>query len=78
MCANSKYSNTCVRELATFLATLQGYISSLGFKCICNELDHIVALDNRINHELSSLHSMVIYPKPDHTLYYILTGKRKA
>jgi hypothetical protein len=37
-----------------------------------------VALDNRINNELSPHHSTAIYPKPDHALYCVLASKRKA
>jgi hypothetical protein len=49
MCANFKHSNTCVRELATLQVNSQGFVSSLGSNACAVELDHLMALDNRIN-----------------------------
>jgi hypothetical protein len=42
------------------------------------ELIHLVALDNRINHEITPLNSTAIYPKLNHALYCVLTSKTKS
>jgi hypothetical protein len=42
------------------------------------ELVHLVALDNHMYHEIFPLNSTTIYPKPDHTLYCVLTSKTKC
>ena len=78
MCANSKYSNTCVRELATFQVNSQGFVSSLGSNAHAIELDHLMALDNHINYAFSPLHSTAIDPKYTHTLYGVLSAKTKT
>jgi hypothetical protein len=78
MCANSKYSNTCVRELVTLQVNFQGFVSSLGSNAYAIELDHLMAFDNRINYDFSLLHSAAINPKYTHTLYGVLSAKTKA
>jgi hypothetical protein len=42
-----------------------------------HEQCHLVALDNRFNHDFSHLHSTTIYPKSNHTLYGVLIGETK-
>jgi hypothetical protein len=78
MCANSKYSNTSVRELATLQVNSQGFVSSLGSNAHATELDHLMALDNRINYDFSPLHSTAIYPKHTHTPYGVLSVNTKT
>ena len=78
MCANSKYSNICVRELATLQVNSQGFVSSLGSNAHAIELDHLMALDNRINYDFCPLHSTAIYHKHIYTLYGVLSAKTKT
>jgi hypothetical protein len=78
MCANSKYSNTCVCELETLQVNSQGCVSSLGSNAHAIELDHLMALDNHINYDFSPLHSMAIDPKYTYTLYGVLSTKTKT
>ena len=78
MCANTKYTNTCVRELAMLQVNSQGFASSLGSNAHAIELEHLMALDNHINYDFSSLHSTTIDPKHTHTLYGVLNAKTKT